>query len=342
MLLLCATTAAPVASAIEPVPDRSGWHGFVLVGAGYLDLKSSMVAGNDLIDIGKRTIASINDGAQSDSVVHPLVTGEINYTFGDHWQAFLGTSLEDFVTLDGVEQLGLRKQAPGVGILQGAFLFSGIPSRVWEDPYQEGVPRHDTDRKSTGMRFQWDRILGSAVELTFTYRAIRIDTERSGQGVTSVTCDSVCQGLLRRDGDQYSVAASYLFMPGDGRRHLLRPMVRYTMNDRDGAAVSSDGYRFQLTYSFIGDGYTFVGNVAAGSTSQDEPNPLYGVRTDADQFAVDASLFYRLPAASRRWQAVAGIRWGEDNSTVDFHDNEVFGVTLAVMYLFGTPPSSRQ
>ncbi len=255
---------------------------------------------------------------------HPVVTGEVNYTFVNGWQAFFGTSIEDAVTLDGVTQLGARKNLGSAGTLQGGLLFSGIPTQVWEDPYAEGVQRDETDRDSAGLRLQWDRVLGTAFELTFSYRDISIDTERSGEGVTSVACDATCQDLLRRDGDQYHFDASYLFRLGEGQRHLLRPMVRYTTDDRDGDAISGDAYRLQLSYIFLGQGYTVASNVAFGGATQDARNPLFGRKTDSDRFAVDTTLFYRLPIDSGRWQAVGSLLWGEDDSDVDFHDSEVF------------------
>ena len=98
--------SAPAALAIEPIPTTPGWRGFVVLGAGYTDLTSNTVAGNNLIDIGQPTINSVAQRPQSDDTFHPVVTGEINYTFGGGWQAFFGTSLEDAVTLDGVTQLG--------------------------------------------------------------------------------------------------------------------------------------------------------------------------------------------------------------------------------------------
>jgi hypothetical protein len=153
------------AAAIEPIPQTPGWRGFVVMGGGYMDLKSNTVAGNNLIDIGQPVIDSVAQRPRSDDTFHPVITGEINYTFGGGWQAFFGTSLEDAVTLDGVTQLGARKDlGSDGGVLQGGFLFSGIPTQVWEDPYAEGVRRRETDRDSTGVRLEWDRILGSAFE----------------------------------------------------------------------------------------------------------------------------------------------------------------------------------
>jgi hypothetical protein len=334
ILALGAGAAAPLASAIEPIPQTPGWRGFVVGGVGYTDLKSNFVAGNGILDIGHDTIDSIYDAPQSDSAWHPLFTGEITYTFEDQWQVFLGTSLEDAVTLDGVTQFGVRKDIGSSGVLQGGYLFSGIPTQTWEDPYAEGVKRKETDRDSSGLRLQWDRVMGSAFELTFSYRDISIEKERSGQGVTSVPCDVACQDLLRRDGDQYSFDVSYLFKLGEGSRHLLRPWVRYRIDDREGDAIGGDSYRLQLSYVFLGQGYTVASNAVFGGSSEDARNPLFGVTTDSNRYAVDTTLFYRLPAASRRWQAVGTILWGKEDYNVRFYDSDVFSVSLGVMYRF--------
>jgi len=112
-------------------------------------------------------------------------------------------------------------------------------------------------------------------------------------------------------------------------------LVRYTIDDRDGEAISSDGYRLQVSYVFLGQGYSVASNLAYGSSSFDARNPIFGARTDADGFVVDSTLFYRLPIESGRWQAVGSVLWGEGNSDVAFHDNEIFMISAGVMYRFG-------
>jgi hypothetical protein len=336
ILAVAGSAAAPLASAIEPIPETPGWRGFVVGGVGYTDLKSNVVAGNGILDIGRPQISSVNDAPRSDDAVHPIFTGEVNYTFENQWQVFLGTSIEDAVTLDGVSQAGVRKDMGNPGVLQVGYVFSGIPTETWEDPYAEGVDREETERDSSGMRVQWDRILGTAFQFTMTYRDVAIERERSGQGVLSVACNADCQDLLRRDGDQYAFDVSYLYKLGDGTRHLLRPLVRYSVNDRDGEAMSGDAYRLQLSYVFLGQGYFVASNIAFGGSSHDTQNPIFGVKTDADVFAIDTTLFYRLPTTSGRWQAVGGVLWGKEDNDVRFHDNEVFSVSVGAMYRFGS------
>lgn len=333
-LALGAAVAAPAALAMEPIPETSGVRGFIVAGVAYTDLETNFVAGNSLFELGKPRISSIDDAPQSDDTVHAIFTGEINYTFGNRSQVFFGTSVEDAVTLDGITQLGYRKDMGGPGLLQVGYVFSGIPTETWEDPYAEGVDRRETDRDSAGVRLQWDRAMGSPFQFTFTYRDVSIDRERSGQGVLSRTCNVACQELLVRDGDQLTFDASYLFKLGGGQ-HLLRPMVRYTVNDRDGDAVSNDLYRLQLSYAFMGDGYNLVSNVAYAAASQDARNPLYGIKTDATGYALDSTLFYRLPIEGGRWHAMGTILWAEEDNDVRFHDNAVFSIGVGAMYRFG-------
>lgn len=331
---LGATLSAP-ALAVDPVPATPGWRGFVVVAAGSTDVRSNVVVGNSLIEVGDPVIGSINQRPSSDDTFHPLATGELSYTTAGGWQFFLGNSLEDLVTLDAVTQFGVRTNVGGAGTIEVAALASGIQTKAWEDPYAEGVRREETDRDATGVRLQWGRFMGSAFQLGLTFRDLSFDTERSGQGVVSVACDAACQAALRRDGTQASIDVSYLYRLGAGRNHLLRPFIRYTVDDRDGGAIAGDSYRLQLSYVYLTSAYTVATNVILGGTSRDEPNPLYGRRIDSDRFALDTTLFYRLPTASGRWQAVGSVLWGEDDSDVNFHDTRVFMVSLGALYRFG-------
>ena len=66
LISACAGIAPLTAVAIEPIPETPGWRGFVLVGAGYSDLESNLVAGNSLVTSAGTTINSVNIGPQGD------------------------------------------------------------------------------------------------------------------------------------------------------------------------------------------------------------------------------------------------------------------------------------
>ena len=73
------------AGAIEAIPETPGWRGFVIAGAGYVELRSNFVSGNDLADIGNPELKSLGARPARDEAFLPVITGEINYTFGRGW-----------------------------------------------------------------------------------------------------------------------------------------------------------------------------------------------------------------------------------------------------------------
>ncbi len=243
-LMTCALlfTSIP-ALAIEPIPKESGFSGFVNVGVGYLSLKSNMIAGTDLGDFGKRTIDSIFDSPDSESNALPLINGELRYTFATtRTQLFLGNQLEDYLRFDFATQLGLRQELSGVGIFGVSFLFSAIPAEVWEDPYVEGRRREETDRTSSGLRLTYDKILGSDLEVEFTWRKIDVDDEFSGR--TFLGLPEFQAERLDREGDQFQLEFLYVFKLGE--KHSLIPSFEYARFDLDGDAMSHHRYRVVL------------------------------------------------------------------------------------------------
>jgi len=324
---------------IQNIPTESGWGGWLIFGVGYSDIKSNTVAGNKWIDIGNENISSLTASPESDDTAHVAFSGQVKYTFGDQWQAFLGSNLIDRITLDFTQQLGIRKQTDGGQKFSAGLLFSALPTEVWEDPYQTSDPRSKTDRDSTGIRLEWDRIFGSGANVSLDFRDIDIDKERIGQNTTMApalpggNCDADCQDLLNRDGDFVRLEAAWSFKLSS--RHRLRPTIRWFDNDRDGDAQDNNGYAALLTWSLLGENFTLATTGAYSDTDYDNPNPIYGREQDSDGFAVDVSLFYKL-SRDGRWQAYGSINYGESDSDIDFHDNELLGITLGAYYGFGS------
>lgn len=78
---------------------------------------------------------------------------------------FLGTDLTDLLRFDYAQQLGVKQEIGRFGLLQGGILFSGIPAKVWKNPYVVDKNRDETSRSSYGGRLAWDRIFGSNFQL---------------------------------------------------------------------------------------------------------------------------------------------------------------------------------
>jgi len=323
--------AVPGFAADDRIREEPGFHGNVLFGGGYMDIESNLIAGNGLIDANTRTISSIDQSPPSNDTVYPFVSGEVNYTFGDRWEAFFGGSIEDYLTLDLATRLGLRKQVEGVGVAGLSVLFSGLPAEVWEDPYLVGSPRRETDRDSTGFRFDWWRILDSGFFFQYSMREIDVDNELSGTDpALGLTADEIA--LLRRDGDNSRISLGYRWQSG---RSLWQPELTIGEDDRDGQAVSSDIESAQLTYSYFGDSWTIVGSGAFFRRDYDSANPVYDRKTDDDGYAFSASVFRRLAAGDGNWQAFLSLAYADSDSDVSFHDTTVTAANIGVAYFFG-------
>jgi hypothetical protein len=329
--VLCLSTTA---GAIEPIPEETGWSGYVFFGAGFTDVKSNTVVGNDIVDVGQDTISSIFQDPESDDTVHPALGLELRYTLPNRSQFFLGSSLEDQLTMDYANQLGWRKQTESAGSFQVGLLLPDPAIETWEDPYLVGVPRTEVDRDSQGFRFEWDNVLGSSFGFLVQARDIEIEPELSGTDA-ALGCDAACQQLLDRNGDQAIARLWYRFIVA--QTHVLEPTLRFRREDRDGAAVARDAWAAQLAYAYIQPPWTFVGNILVGQSEYDEPNPLYGQRQDADTVAVDATLLYTLPTESGRWQLTGSVFWGESDPDIGFHDNELTQLAVGFIYNFGGP-----
>jgi hypothetical protein len=85
-----------------------------------------------------------------------------------------------------------------------------------------------------------------------------------------------------------------------------------------------------------------VGNLLVGQSEYDQPNPLYGLRQDADTVALDATVLYTLPTESGRWQLTGSVFVGESDSDIEFHDNELTQLAIGFIYNFGGPRRSTK
>jgi hypothetical protein len=321
------------ASAIDPIPKESGFSGFVRPGIGYLNFKSNMVASFLGFDLSEKKTDSLTDSPDSQDSVIALVPFALEYTFAStRTQLFIGTDLRDLIRFDLSQQLGIRQEIGSLGILQGGLLLTGIAAKVWKDPYVVNQNRDETSRDSNGARLVWDRMFGSGLRLQYTYRKIEIGSEKSGQ---FLGLPANQQKLLERDGDRHIGEIWYTFRIA--KKHKLQPTFIYTKDDRDGDAMTSDGYDFQLTYGYKGDSITFTGNAIIGQADYDEKNPIYGKTQEDDRYGIQGTLYYKNPwdwslLGSMPMNFFIGAGYTVADSNIDFYDQEVFMTTAGVFF----------
>ena len=316
---------AQSACALEPIPLKSGFSGFIRPGAGYLNYKSNMVASFLGFDLSDRTINSLTDSPNSERTGIALVPFALRYTFAStRSQVFIGTDLRDLIRFDLTQQIGFKQEIGRFGMLQGGFLFTGIPAKVWKDPYVINKKRDDTRRTNNGARLVWDQIFNSNLQLQYTYRNIDLGSERSGEflGLSSGDRDR-----LDREGDRHVAEAFYRF--SFATRHRLVPQLIYARDDLDGDAMANDTFDFQLTYAYFGDPFALTLNGLIGTADYDKRNPIYDKTQDDDRYGLQGSLFYKNPwgwkvFGSKPMSFFVNALYSKADSNIDFYDQEVF------------------
>jgi len=331
-LLVFSTVIVPSAYAIEPIPKESGVSGFVNIGAGITSVESNSLAKFGSVDLGNKTIDSLNQTPDTRTVGIPVIGLELAYTFAStRTQIFLGNQLEDYIRFDFSTRAGVRQEIGKAGIIGASFLQTPLATEVWEDPFLTGSERSETDRTSDGYRLIWDNIYGTGLELRYSAREVDIDRERSGE---SLGLSDSELALLNRNGDSSRFTAQYT-VSYDGMKHLVTPAIAYFEQDSDGNAMAYDGMAFSVNYIYAMDNHwRFVTNASYAFIEFNEANPVFDTKADGDRFGVSFTAFYAQPFGWKGWLANAGVVWFEEDSDVNFYDSSVGLINAGMLYRF--------
>ena len=324
------------ALAIEPIPEESGFSGYLTLGGGYSRVKSNMIAGNAFGSVGNRTVDSLTDSPDSNSSGSVQFNFDLRYTFAStRTQLFIGNAMEDALRYDFATQMGVSQELPGKNLVSASFLFSSIPTEVWEDPYVTNFKRSRTDRTSNGFRVAWDRIFGSELQLQYSYRKIDIDDEFSG---TFLGLSPAQRKLLDREGDYTKADILYRFF-FDGKKHVIIPTITYFNYDLDGDAMSNDGVDFQLSYGYNSEDFSVVVNGFIGYADYDKRNPIYGKTQDDDRYGAGVIALYHNPFGwsvpfFKKTSLYIKTDYLNSDANIDFYDTEIFTAGAGLFFRF--------
>lgn len=336
LLLLCGCTFfANKSLAQDPIPQESGVSGFFRPGLGVFWVRSNMIAGNRMLSFGNSRISSLYDQAEPDVSPIPIINFDLRYTFSSsRTQVFVGGGLEDLVRFVLTTQIGVRQELPDSSILSLSYLFSAVPTKVWTDPYVIDQDRIVTQRHSPGVRLNWNRVLGSHLQLRYTYRKIDLAEEQSG-AYLGLPEDQAVQ--LYRDGKQHTAEILYRFNLGDS--HWLVPALRYERFALSGKAMSNHLYSLQLTYTYLKNPVRFIANGLLTKAPFDEENPIYQEIREDTRFGLTLSLYYLQPFGWRpfgldRFNVFCTFALFRGDSNIKFYDfYGVFG-SVGMMFRF--------
>jgi hypothetical protein len=276
--------------ALDPIPNQSGFSGYIQPGVGYLNIKSNTVAKVLSFDLSEKQIGDLDDGPDSESTALFTLPFKLVYTFaGTRTELFLGTEVGDLLSFDTAQQLGVKQGIGSLGVFQAGLVFSGNV-RVWKDPFVTGQDRDDTSRRNLGAQLVWDKVFGSNLELEYSLRKVDIGSEKSGD---SLPLTGSQRDRLERNGAVHKASAGYGFKFGD--KHRLTPQIIVSYEDLDGEAMANTGVDLQLTYIYDGDPITLVLNGFVGQADYDKSNPVFDKSRDDDRYGASATVYYTNP-----------------------------------------------
>jgi hypothetical protein len=332
VLALFALVVPVPAVALDPLPKEHGWNGYVNVGLGGTLLKSNLIAGNGLVEIGEDEIDSLGQAPDAETDPILVFNGQLGYFWAEKKVLVkLGNSIENLARYEFQTIASVQKGFDGGDIVDFSILGTGIATEVWADPYVAGMKRDETDRTATGFRFTWDRILGSGLEIEASSREIEIDDELSGTNpALGLTLGE--QALLAREGDHTSFRVSYRFRIGD--RHQLIPRLRASDYDLDGAAMSNDVKGVDLTYGYRGDGWTLLASAYLGKAEYDATHPIYEVEREDDGASLTVTLAFPGLLPGDDWSLLFSAARGAVDSNIPFYDSRVSVASVSAFYHF--------
>ncbi|WP_169719629.1 DUF2860 family protein [Psychromonas aquimarina] len=323
-------TVNTYASDVTAIPEQSGWNGFLMGGLGSTQFSSNFVSGTQMNSLSSADTDSLYGSPQKESTFAVQYNFDVRYTFADSGtQLVLGNLMQDALRLDFSQQLGIRQQVKNKGIVSVSYLFSGIASEVWVDPYQTDTQRSSTEKSSNGVRLGWEQIWATPLTLTYTRREQTLAEESSG-GSLGLTTDE--QQSLDRNGTINSLESAYRWRLQKNQQ--LTGALIWENYDLQGEAMSRTRIGGQLTHSLSTQNYTIVSNLYAGALRYDENNPVYDTKTDAAEIAVNVSLFRHNLFGVESLSGLATALWGRSNSQEDFFDSTMSRISAGIVYKF--------
>ena len=332
MIPLMAGIALP-SLALQPMFDDAGFNGLVNFGASGGEIETNFLAQIDglNIDLGAEKIDSLGS-PDSESVTMPVANFDLGYTLSNQKTRFsIGSDMDNLIAFDSATRLSVRHNFDSLGDMKlSALAPSAMATKVYADPYQTGVKRKTTDQEYTGVRFTWDKIMGSNFEAILNAKSVDVDDEFSGRALGLSKAD---RDLLDRNGDIMGLELGYKFTLND--RNSLRPGVKYLDRDLDGDAMSQDGVIVSLAHMYRSDSLVWASRVTYADMSGDKKNPIFGDTNDADVYGFASVMSF--PGSIGflgKWTPNVSVAWGDSDSDVDFNDSNIWMVSAALSRKF--------
>lgn len=218
--------------------------------------------------------------------------------------------------------LGIRYPLSTVGILDLSGFYTPF-GKAWENPYQTGVDREETDEVRYGGRLALNRVLGTGFQVSFSYTRDNVDNDVIGRIFSE----------LRRDGNIYSLNTNYNIVLNPS--FSIRPGLSVIRGDYDGSSNSYHKLRADLGLRYrLRENLHIMPRIFYSYSKYDEIHPLFGQRRDENGYGVNLVTEYRTPFGLQHYSIKAIVGMSRGDSNMSFFDNRSVCGGLALTYKF--------
>jgi hypothetical protein len=329
---VCCCFTARLVHAQKPLPEDSGFSGYIELLGAYISSNSQLNTDNK----NERTDSLDKSGKRVDNF-RPLPLGLIAYTFSElRTQIFLGVLPETVVQGQFQVEAGVRHDLlDGTSLRASAIPITPFEEETWEDPFVVGENRQETHITSSGFKLAADNIRASGMGLEYRWIQQKIDKERSGTFLISqpdspLTPEDLDD--LERDSQSHRFSAEYSFELRP--RMSLKPILRYTREDAEGKANSFHAFTTQLSFSYLGDKWrAFVNGVVKGEW-YDDTHPVFDKTRRDLNLGLFAILAYKNPIGLKGFRIDWLNGFFMSNSNINFYDSTNYLTALGIAYNF--------
>ncbi len=330
IIWFCLTAA--LAFAQEPMPDESGFSGYIEILGAYISTNSQLGTDSD----NKKT-DSLDSSGERVSTFRPLPLGLLRYTFAEtRTQLYMGVLPENLAQGQFLVEAGARHiLANGTGLRASVIPLTPIAQKTWEDPFVIGQNRQRTDIDSYGFKLAAETILGTGLSVKYGWVRQTLDDEKSGTFLLSQPGSFLTPGDLDdldRDAYFHRLTTEYSFQIGPRMR--LTPILRYTRGDADGDANSFHALTPQLSFLYFGQQLQASVNVSAKAEWYDSRHPVFDKTRRDFNPGIFAILGYKNPFGLKNFR----IDWFNaafiSNSNIDFYESSSFITAAGLGYRF--------
>ena len=294
-------------------PPNSGFSGNISIGGAWINTTNQLSTDKD-----NENIDDLDSEADSFDTIVPVPLINLSYAFKDKTQLYLGTPIGEG---DPALKAGIIKPIEKLGEINIGIFWKPF-GEVWEDPYLVDQDRDETSELRYGAQLEFNRILGSWIDFSYSYEMVDIQDDEIGNRIDA----------LERDGAIHSVELDYSYRFNEDS--FIRPGIGYTRGQIEGESNRYNGYSLNFSYSKMTQNYVLSAALSGFYHDYDRTHPLFNKSRTEKGFNVFGIYTWLAPFGFQRFFCNVGTGYTVSDSNIDFFDYRTVFVYSGIGYNF--------